>query len=283
MNTDHPIPAAKIAILGAGHLAEALLEGLIATGVAPHQFKVAAPRAANLQRLATRFAVATSPNNADTVADADWVFLAMRPNQLYQALAQTQNGLRSKLVISALASVSLAQLEALLPASQLIRIMTNLGIAHLCGYTAICASQTTSAPNSSDLHSLHTMLSRLGTADQLHEPLLAPVTALAGSGPGFLFDFLDSLVQAAAKTGLSQAQAQNMMLSVLQSCTRLLQNTPDAAQLRDRVATQGGVTERGLKEFARFKLAEASQAALTAACTKAQDTPLKPPNGNPQQ
>ena len=255
-----------LAILGAGHLATALVRGLVRSGRSPDSILVAAPGAENRDRLAADFGVLAHRDNAAAVEPAQLVILAVRPPQVGQALAPLAGHMDGKLLVSTAAGLTCARFEHWLPGIGVVRAMPNLGIASCCGFTGLCCppdlgdQARTAAEN---------LFADLGHTAWVDETLMDAVTALAGSGPGFAFHFADALAEGGVSLGLKRDQARTMALSVFQACSGLLADDSNAADWQHRVASAGGTTEAGLQQLQAGGLTELTRNALAAARDRA--------------
>lgn len=250
----------QLAVLGAGHLSAALIEGLIASGYAPASITVAAPGSANRQHLAERFKVRTCADNKEAVKNAEIILLAVRPAQVGAALSPLADCFGNRLLISAAAGISCVSLSKRLPAATIVRAMPNLGMAQRCGFTGLAGFRSSQA---------EALFQRVGATAWVDEELMAAMTALAGSGPGFLFHFAQSLIDGGGELGLDTEQCRQIVRSVVQTCAGLLSRENDAAAWQQKVASKGGTTAAGVESLQQGDLAGLTAAALQAARDRA--------------
>ena len=271
----------EIAVLGAGHIAAALVQGLVRAGWDGAGITVAAPGADNRGRLAERFGVRAEADNRKAVATAPLVLLAVRPAQVGEALQPLADQMQGKLLLSLAASLSCRTLAEHLPGAQVARAMPNLGIAQGCGFTGLCSPQhplsdgadlPQGAVSERELQALQqaqSLFAELGDAAWFAERLIPAVTALAGSAPGFLFHIAGALTEGGVGIGLQRQHSQQMTLSVLRTCAALLDADGDATAWEQKVATPGGTTDAGLTELRQGDLAALLSSALAAATHRA--------------
>lgn len=230
----------KLLIIGCGNMGGAMLAGWLAEGVAPTRFEVldpaleAAPKGVTLHR------------EAPVAPDHDAVLLGFKPQQLDGIAPQlemlTGDGVT---IYSLLAGVELATLRQTFPtANAHVRVMPNLA-ARIGKSPVILAQAGLSDPQRDATLAFFDLL---GTALWLDdETRFDLVTALAGSGPGFVYRFIDALSGAAQDLGLAPEMASKLALSMVEGATSLANDSDlSPGELADRVASPGGMTREGL-------------------------------------
>lgn len=226
-------------VLGCGNMGGAMVAGLIAGGGAPSRFHVLDPHAAVLPAGAVRLTADEAPARYQTA------LLAIKP-QMLDALTQGFLPLlaRDAVVISVLAGVRIERLRAVFPGRRTVRLMPNLAAAIGKSPMVLYGDDL----NETERVALTGWLSACGPVSWLEdEELMDVVTALVGSGPAFLYRFIDGLTRAAAALGLPADQAQAMALATVEGAAALASASPDSPRtLADRVASPGGSTREGL-------------------------------------
>jgi pyrroline-5-carboxylate reductase len=258
----------RIAFIGGGAMAEALAGGLIASGVSATQIQIAEPLPERCAQLRDRLGVAAEADYADAVRDSDLVVLAVKPGVVPTALAALRAedlDLTSPLWISIAAGVRLESLEAGLGATaRIIRAMPNTPSLVGAGATAICGNAQTDASDRSDASSLFESVGITWEADS--ENLLDAVTGLSGSGPGYVFLFLEALIDAGEGAGLPREAAERLATQTLYGAAKLaLEDDRSPAQLREQVSSPGGTTLAGLAVLDQGGLREILARAVAAA------------------
>lgn len=174
--------------------------------------------------------------------------LAVKPQQL-DVVAPALRGTRPDLLLSILAGVEEAALTTRFEAGAIVRAMPNLPVAIGKGVTGLFSS-TADEDARATAEALCAPLGRYEWIDE--ERLFDAVTALAGSGPGFLFRFIDALAQAGAALGLPEDQARRLALATVEGSAVMAATSDDSpATLADRVASPGGSTREGLNVLDR--------------------------------
>ncbi|MEH3107928.1 MAG: pyrroline-5-carboxylate reductase [Sphingomonas fennica] len=235
-----PAPA-PIWSVGAGNMGGAMLTRWLATGLDPATLTV-------IRRSGVPFApgvtVLTAPP-ADAPPPA-LLLLGVKP-QMLDAVAPTLAvavGPRT-ILVSILAGVEIAALRARFPsAGTIVRAMPNTPVAIGRGVVALAME----APGDAEARAtVHALMTRLGLVEWLDEALFDQVTALAGSGPAFLYRFVDALAAAGTAAGLPPDQSRRLATATVAGAADLAERaTEDCATLADRVASPGGSTRRGL-------------------------------------
>ncbi|OGS59776.1 MAG: pyrroline-5-carboxylate reductase [Erythrobacter sp. RIFCSPHIGHO2_12_FULL_63_10] len=235
----------KILIVGCGNMGGAMLAGWLAAGIAPERFAVVDPVLENAPQGVRLYRDPPAPG------DHGAVLLGFKPQQLSK-LAPTLQGLVGKGVtlFSLLAGVSVGDLEAAFPdAAAHLRVMPNLA-------ARIGKSPVILAGNGFDETARAQALALfdcLGSAHWLDdEGQFDLVTALAGSGPGFVYRFIDALSAAAQELGLAREMADQLALATVEGAASLAAHGEvSAGDLADRVASPGGMTREGLNVLDR--------------------------------
>jgi len=258
----------RIAFIGGGAMAEALAGGLIAGGVSASQIRIAEPLPERCADLRDRLGVAAGADYADAVRDSDLVVLAVKPGVVPTALAALRAldlDLTSPLWISIAAGVRLESLEAGLPSpARIIRAMPNTPSLVGAGATAICGNAHSDASDRSDATSLFESVGIAWQADSEH--LLDAVTGLSGSGPGYVFLFLEALIDAGEDAGLPREAAERLATQTLYGAAKLaLEDDRSPARLREQVSSPGGTTLAGLAVLGEGGLREILTRAVAAA------------------
>lgn len=258
------MPDRRIAFIGAGNMASALISGLLARGSArPDTLLASDLREEALQTLAREHGIATTHDNASACA-ADVIVLSVKPQILPAVLSELAPRIgRDALVVSIAAGVPLAVIEGQLPGVRVIRAMPNTPALVGAGATAIAAG-VHAVP--ADLQTARAIFESVGVVVEVPEAQLDAVTALSGSGPAYVFYLAEALVEAGSGVGLPQDVATTLALQTVYGAAKLLHESAEApAELRRKVTSPGGTTEAGVKALDGLQVKAAFQACVTAA------------------
>ena len=256
----------RIAFIGGGNMARSLVGGLLATGMAPADLRVAEPQAEARERLGRDFGVATWAEHRPAVADADALVLAVKPQAMPKVHAELRLALQGRrpLVISIAAGVRLDQIERWLGALPIVRCMPNTPALIGAGATGLCANSRVGAEQ-------RALAQRIMDAAGLtrwieDEALMDTVTALSGSGPAYFFALVEALEDAAAAQGLPRDTARALAAQTCLGAGRMLmEGGEDPAELRRRVTSPNGTTQAALESFAADGLPRMVARAVAAA------------------
>jgi pyrroline-5-carboxylate reductase len=257
----------RIAFLGGGNMASALIGGLIAKGTEARSIAVVEVSPAARERLAARYPVhiATAPDAA--MQRSDVLVLAVKPQDAKSALASISVG--RQLVISIAAGITLDALTRWLGGyRKLVRCMPNTPSLIGAGIAALYALPEVSAE---DRKKAETILRAVGEVVWVpEERLLDPVTAVSASGPAYVFWFIEQLAATAEKLGLERGPALKLAMHTVLGAAKLAAASDETpASLRKNVTSKGGTTEAALKVFDEEKLAERFSRAVEAASKRA--------------
>ena len=248
----------KTLLVGCGNMGRALLDGWLAAGVLdPGEVIVADP-------------VADGPPGVELARDIpadgrfDLIVLAIKPQGFADIAAALRGASEGALVLSILAGIETLQLAAALPDARIARIMANLAAAQGLSPVALYAHANVTM---NDRALLTRLGEALGPVEWLEdEAMLHAVTALGGSGPGFVYRLLEALAKGGAALGLEPRAAAAMALATVRGAAELAARSgEDFATLTARVASPGGTTRAGLDVLERDDAADCLLAETLAA------------------
>ncbi|HEX3623863.1 MAG TPA: pyrroline-5-carboxylate reductase [Verrucomicrobiae bacterium] len=261
----------KIGFLGAGKMATALAKGFVHAKLAKPKHIIAAdPYEAARNHFTEETGAKATASNAAAAIFADLLILATKPDQVATALAQAHDPLKAKkeyLLISIAAGVTISKLESALPAgARVIRAMPNTPA--LLGESASAFAPGNSATNA-DAELAKKLLSSVGIAFQVKESLLDAVTGLSGSGPAYVYQFIEAMSDGGVASGLPRDIATRLSAqTVLGAARMVLQTGQHPGALKDQVTSPGGTTIEGLHELEKGKLRGTVISAVRAATEK---------------
>lgn len=237
----------KIAFIGGGAMAKAIIKGIIGGGlVAPETITVAQPTKAHGEALHAEFGINNTTDNKEAVRDADLVIFAVKPQVAPLALTADLIASMKKeaWVLSIMGSVSIAQLHNYAPGFPIVRTMPNTPLAAGAGMTAICCDDKVTAEMKAAAGAI---FSSCGEIEYVDEKALDAITAISGCGPGYCFVIIDALADAGVRAGLPRALAIKLAAQTLAGSGKLcIESGLHPAQLRDQVTSPGGTTIAGI-------------------------------------
>ena len=210
---------------------------------------------------------ATFVSTNKEVLDADYIFLAVKPQFLSDVFAEIAGSIPTNaVVISMAAGVKLEKLENWAPKARFVRMMPNVCAQIGQAMIAITYNENIKAEEAATVKEI---LSSAGKVEQVPEKLMDCVTAVSGSGPAFVFMFIEALADAAARCGMPRSQAYTYAAqTVYGSAGMVLENGQHPAILKDMVCSPAGTTIEGVAALEKNNFRNAVIEAVTAACDR---------------
>jgi pyrroline-5-carboxylate reductase len=264
--TRNPLQGARVGVVGTGVMAESMLAGLLRERlVEPHDVACSHPRAERRRVLEQTHGVRTTASNAEAVQGADVVLLAVKPQVLDEVIPELREALSpQQLVVSVVAGASTRALGEALRHPAIVRAMPNTPAQIGQGVTVWYATGSVTDEGKARARG---MLSALGREFEVHhERQVAMATAVSGTGPSYIFLFIEALVDAAVHVGFPRHLARELVLDTMQgSAAFALQSGLHIAELRDMVTSPGGTTAAAMYELERGRLRTVVSDAVWAA------------------
>ena len=255
----------KITFLGGGNMANALIGGMLKQGFAAADITVIDPGTEARGKLTEAYAV-NCLESAEMLDNAgDLLVLAVKPQQMKEAVVPFAGKLGNAVVVSIAAGLDLATLSRFLGGHRkIVRCMPNTPALIGAGITGLCPLPEVSA---AEREAADCVLSAVGSTVWIdNEGRMDGVTALSGSGPAYVFLFIEALQQAATELGFSDKQARRLSIETVLGAAKLAaQSDEPASTLRERVTSKGGTTEAALRVMAEHKVKEGIMAGALAA------------------
>lgn len=261
----------NITFIGGGNMAGAIIGGLIKQGWTPASIIVIEIAAAARTQLESRLKVKTAQAVDAAAAQADCIVLAVKPQQMREVAQALAPLLRAQLLITIAAGIRLADLSRWLGGySRIVRVMPNTPALALAGVSGLYAPPAASA---ADRAAAEQILGAVGATVWLErEQDLDAVTAVSGSGPAYVFYFLEALERAASELGLRQDTARKLALETFAGAIKLACAAGEPpATLRARVTSKGGTTERAILALETDGVKDAIARAVRAAAERSRE------------
>jgi len=270
-----------LCFVGGGNMASALIGGLIDGNVPITRLHVIEPQNAAREILKNKF-IATAekrgiqftthsadvPDSWAANAKSAWVVLAVKPQQMREACERAPVNLRSLLakasILSVAAGISIDAISSWCGNAQVVRAMPNTPALVRQGITGLFANNAISKEKREEADQLmHAFGQTVWVED---EALMDAVTALSGSGPAYVFLFIEALTQAGTRLGLNPTQSETLAIETLQGALALLKASAEGpATLREKVTSKGGTTAAALTSLDRAGFMKIIEEALKAA------------------
>ncbi len=257
-----------IAFIGGGNMASALIGGLLQQGAKPAQLRVVEPHAPAREQLLARYGVTALEQADASLANAALVVWAVKPQVFKEAALQAAPHTRSALHLSVAAGIRTDSMVPWFQTERVVRAMPNTPALVGLGQTGLYARPGVAVQ---DRQLIERVIA--GTGQHLwveQEALLDAVTALSGSGPAYVFYFIEAMCRAGTAMGLTAQQAHQLAVGTFCGASELARRSEDPpAVLRERVTSKGGTTYAALTAMADSGVAEHFEQAMEAARLRA--------------
>lgn len=263
-------PNSRIAFIGGGNMASAIIGGLLRQGMAPGQIEVVEPFEQARQKLALQFGLVPLASAAPALGSCGLVVWAVKPQTFKEAAAQARPHFGDALHLSVAAGIRSDSIAAWLGTQRVVRSMPNTPALVGKGMTALFARAGVSPADQALVERvIATTGDFLWVAEEGH---LDAVTALSGSGPAYVFFFLEAMTQAGTEMGLEREQAYKLAVGTFVGASELARASQDPPEvLRERVTSKGGTTYAAITSMEQDQVKAAFVKALHAAQKRARE------------
>lgn len=242
----------KIVVIGGGKIGEALISGLVTSGLDPQSITVTGRRPERGAELRERYGVRDSTDNRQATEDADVVFLCVKPKMIVEVLGEISDAVEGNdvttVLVSMAAGMPLATMEdAVVAGTPVVRVMPNTPMLVGRGMNAVATGRFVTGEQ---LEQVTGLLSAVGEVLPVAEADMDAVTALAGSSPAYFFLVAEALIDAGVSLGLTRAVAEKLVVtSAAGAGIMLSESGQDPASLRANVSSPAGTTVAALREL----------------------------------
>jgi len=256
----------NIAVIGAGVIGDSIVKSLLKNGYTG-TITAADMQPEKLEEL-KKLGVNVTSDNRKAVRESEIVFLCVKPNIVKPVLEEIKDEIEGKLVVSSAAAVTLSFCKRLAPKARFIRIMPNVAILVQESFTAYCCDPDVTK---ADKEKLKTILDAMGIHMEVEEKQMDSITAVSGSGPGYLSVIIEALAYAGLKVGMPRDLALTCAAqAVLGTAKLVLETGKTPAQIRDMVTTPGGTTIEAIYKLEGSQVRQALMRAVEAATQKSE-------------
>ena len=269
LTTSQEGPVPHIAFIGGGNMASAIIGGLVKQGVAPESLRVVEPFEASRDTLRAQFKVGAIPQADTSLENADLVVWAVKPQNLREAAGQAGPFCKGALHLSVAAGIRSDSLAQWLGTQRIVRAMPNTPALVGLGQTGLFARSGVSDNDKAWVEWLVASTGQfLWVSD---EAQLDAVTAVSGSGPAYVFYFIEAMEKAAIEMGMSPDHAKQLAIGTFVGASQLAQSAQEPVSvLRERVTSKGGTTHAAITAMQSAQLSALFQDAIKAAQARAQ-------------
>jgi pyrroline-5-carboxylate reductase len=237
----------KIGVIGAGKIGSAIARGVIRAGLAAKEDVMASDVSEALrQAAAEELGIKTTVNNGEVCDFAGIIILAVKPQIVELVAREIAKKLgTAKLLVSVAAGVPLSRIEAgLAPGARVVRVMPNIPCVVGAGAAGYAGGAHATA---ADLENVGAILNSFGVGMAVEEKYLDAVTGLSGSGPAYVFLFMEALADGGVQMGLARDVAQKLAMQTVYGAAKMaLESNKHLGELKDEVTSPGGTTIAGL-------------------------------------
>jgi pyrroline-5-carboxylate reductase len=255
--------------IGAGNMGTALIKGLIESGVYDKEhLGVSDKDSSASKRITEHFGVDSYDSNIDLVRQCSTVVLSIKPQNMKDVLAEVKEGIRDDhLVISIAAGIPIKMVyDAIKRDIPIIRVMPNTPALVQKGVSALAAGAFV---QSEHMAIAREIFEAVGDTVEVEEKMMDAVTALSGSGPGYIFKMMECMVDAGVGVGLERETSLSLVTQTFLGAAHLAKSSEHPlSHLREMVTSPGGTTEAGLGVLNEMGLAETISKAVEAACSR---------------
>ncbi len=256
----------KIAVIGAGMMGGAIIKSLL-KGEYKGKITAVDIQTERLKEFES-LGVKVSTDSSKAASAADIIFIIVKPGDVETVLKGISKEAKGKLMVSVAATVPLKFLKKHAPEAKLVRIMPNLGALVQASYTAYCCEENVS---DEDKEKIKTLLNMMGVCEEVDEKYMDAITALSGSGPGYLSIIIEALTYAGLKVGLPRNIAlTSAAQTVLGTAKLVVDLKEDPAKIRDMTTTPGGTTIEAIYQIEQSQIRPALMRAIEEATKKSQ-------------
>jgi pyrroline-5-carboxylate reductase len=256
----------SIAVIGGGVIGGSIIKSLLKSGY-EGKITVAEILPEKAKEL-EKFEITVTKDNRKAAREAEVVFLCVKPNVVKAVLEEIRKDVKGKLLVSTAAAVTVGFCKRIAPDARFVRIMPNVAILVQESFTAYCCDPDVTKE---DKEKVKELLGVMGVAMEVAEKHMDAVTAVSGSGPGYISIIIEAIAYAGLKVGLPR----NLVLTcaaqaVLGTAKLVLETGQSPAQIRDNVTTPGGTTIEAIYEIEGSGIRQALIRAIDAATKKSE-------------
>jgi pyrroline-5-carboxylate reductase len=256
----------NITVIGAGMMGSAIIRSLIKGNYSGKitAVDIAPEKLGDLEKLGVK----VSSDNHKSASDADIVFVIVKPGEVEKVLKETAKEINGKLLVSVAATVPLSFLKKNAPDARIVRIMPNLCAMVQAAYTAYCCTENVTVQ---DKEKVKTLLNMMGVCDEMDEKYMDAITAVSGSGPGYMAVIIEALTYAGLKVGLPRNVALKCAAQTIMGSAKLVLDLPEEpAKIKDMTTTPGGTTIEAIYQLEQSQIRPAMIRAIEEATKKSQ-------------
>lgn len=259
----------RTGFIGTGNMATALVKGLIHSGVYDRDLVQASDKDEKaLEKISSQFGIRCYASNVELVRESSTVILSIKPQNMREVLEEVKGEVRDDhLIISIAAGIPLKMIRSIVGRdTPLVRVMPNTPALVQKGVSALAGSHLATP---SHMAIAREIFGAVGDTVEVEETMMDAVTALSGSGPGYVFRMMECMVDAGVAVGLERETSLRLVVQTFLGAAHLAKESVHSlSQLREMVTSKGGTTAAGLDTFDKMGLEEVIGKGVKAACER---------------
>jgi pyrroline-5-carboxylate reductase len=256
-----------IGFIGGGNMAEALIKGMVRSGM--KDILVSEPRDERRAFLEKTYNVTATADNKEVVGNCNIIILAVKPQNMDDVTAGISDLISTdKVIVSIAAGITLSYLTSRLKTSKIVRVMPNTPALVQEGMSVLSMCECI---QDKEMSLVRGIFMSVGKVLVLPEKYMDAVTALSGSGPGFIAFFVESLIEAGVRVGLNRDNASELSIQTIIGTAKLLETGMPPDKLREMVTSPGGTTAAGLSVFEEKGLIDMVTTVMQAAVNRSKE------------
>ncbi|SFE41738.1 pyrroline-5-carboxylate reductase [Alteribacillus iranensis] len=268
----------KVAFIGAGSMAESIFAGLISEQLLDAENIIVTNKSNHekLQRLHSQYGVSITTSHKEAMEKAEVIVLAMKPKHIEESAHTLKEHLHDQhLLISVLAGVSTSYMEQLFGGNPaIIRTMPNTSAKVGASATVICAGQYATEDH---IQMARALFSAVGAVSILHESEIDRITGISGSGPAYMYYFVEAMEEAAAEAGLPEEESKELIIQTLAGAAKRLRSSEKTPkELYQEVMSPNGTTEAAFRVLEENNVAAHFKDAMKASMKRAAELGSSP-------
>jgi pyrroline-5-carboxylate reductase len=260
----------KIGFIGAGKMAQAMLEGILKSKMIPKENIIASAKTeGTLEKIESNYQIRTTQNNQDVARFADILILAVKPDQHSNVIQEIKNDVHSdSIIITIAAGITLDDIEREFGVNvKAVRTMPNTPSFVGEGMTAICSNERL---NEEEVLEVELLFHTFGKTERLDERLMDAVPAISGSSPAYVYMMIEAMADGGVKQGIPRDKAYRLAAqAVLGAAKMVLETDRHPGELKDNVCTPGGATIEAVAELEKRQFRGSVLAAMESCTRKA--------------
>jgi pyrroline-5-carboxylate reductase len=261
-----------IGFIGAGNMAEAIINGIISKSVyEPDQIYISERREEQLNILTEKYVINKFDNNIELVKNSDIIVLAVKPQSAFNVLDEVKevSGFENKIFVSIMAGKTIAFIKSSLEQDvKVVRVMPNTPALLGEGMSALVRGENIT---DEEFEKIIKIFDSVGKTIVLDEDKMNSVTAVSGSGPAYVYYFAEALIKSAVELGLSDTAAELLVKQTIFGAATMLKESQDSAELlREKVSSPGGTTVAGIETLNECNFLEIIEKAVVSAKKRAE-------------